>query len=126
MPYRLAAQPYLQELADFSRLPVSLAMRDQLDMVYIETARHAGTKPPRFDLGARIPVDLTAMGRAYLYGLPANERSTLFESIRRARGDARWRTIKNSLKRAFQMLDRKGYCLSLGDWRKDVLGSAPP
>ena len=79
MPYRLAAQPYLQELADFSRLPVSLAMRDQLDMVYIETARHAGTKPPRFDLGARIPVDLTAMGRAYLYGLPANERSTLFE-----------------------------------------------
>jgi DNA-binding IclR family transcriptional regulator len=126
MPYRLASQPYLQELADFSRLPVSLAMRDQLDMVYIETARHAGTKPPRFDLGARIPVDLTAMGRAYLYGLPANERSTLFESIRKARGDARWRTIKNSLKRAFQMLDRKGYCLSLGDWRKDVLGVGAP
>lgn len=126
MPYRLASLPHLQELADFSRLPVSLAMRDQLDMVYIETARHAGTKPPRFDLGSRLPIDLTALGRAYLYALPAGERTTLLDSIRMACGEARWKSVNAALKRSFQMLDRKGYCLSLGDWRKDVLGVGAP
>jgi DNA-binding IclR family transcriptional regulator len=126
MPYRLVALPSLQELADYSKLPVSLAMRDQLDMVYIETARHAGTKPPRFDLGSRIPIGSTAMGRAYLYGLPANERRTLFESIRLACGESRWKSISTSLKLSFSMLDRKGFCLSVGEWRKDVVGVGAP
>ena len=112
MPCRLASQPYLQELAHFSRLPLSLGMRDQLDMVYIETARYADTKPPRFDLHALAPIEVTSMSRAFLYGLPMEERPTLFESIRKARGKASWREINTATKRPFQLLDSKGFCLS--------------
>jgi DNA-binding IclR family transcriptional regulator len=126
MPCRVAALPHLRQLAETTKLPISLGMRDQLDMVYIETARHAGAKPHRFDLGTRMPIDVTSMGRAYLYGLPENERKTLLDAIRKECGEARWRKIRQGLKHAFQMLDKKGFCASFGDWRPDVQGVAVP
>jgi len=126
MPCRVSALPHMRELAETTKLPVSLGMRDQLDMVYIETARHAGAKPHRFDLGARMPIDVTSMGRAYLYGLPQNERKTLLDAMRKERGESQWRKIRQGLKRSFEMLDKKGYCASFGDWRPDVQGVAVP
>ena len=73
-----------------------------------------------------MPIDVTSMGRAYLYGLPENERKTLLDAIRKECGEARWRKIRQGLKQAFQMLDKKGFCVSFGDWRPDVQGVAVP
>lgn len=126
MPTRIAARPVLQELADFSRLPVSLGARDQLDMVYIETARHAQGHPARFDLGSRLPVETTAMGRAYLYALPADEREALLDALRAGMAPAAWRGIRGDLDRAFDSIARRGFCVSLGDWRADVFGAGAP
>lgn len=126
MPNRIAARPVLQELADFSRLPVSLGVRDQLDMLYIETARQAASPPARFDLGARIPIEVTAMGRAYLFGLPESDRKALLEAIRLRAGRNRWQTLRVALDRAFDSLAKRGFCLSIGEWRADVLGAGAP
>jgi DNA-binding IclR family transcriptional regulator len=126
MANRIAARPILQKLADFSLLPVSLGMRDQLDMLYIETARHAASPPARFDLGARIPIEATAMGRAYLFGLPESDRKALLEAIRLRVGKSRWRTRRVAFDRAFESLGKRGFCLSLGEWRTDVLGAGAP
>lgn len=126
MTSRIVARPVLQELANFARLPVSLGARDQADMVYIETARHAQGHPARFDLGSRLPIETTAMGRAYLYALPADEREALLESLRAKRGAGEWRRIRAGLDRAFDMIAAKGFCLSLGDWRADVFGAGAP
>lgn len=126
MPNRIAARPILQDLANFSRLPVSLGMRDQLDMLYIETARHAASRPARFDLGARIPIEVTSMGRAYLYGLPENDRKALLDAIRLRAGKSRWQTLRVALDRAFDSVAKRGFCLSLGEWRADVVGVGAP
>lgn len=125
MPYRIAARPVLQELADATRLPVSLGARDQLSMINIETVRHHGASPARFDLGARIPLATTAMGRAYLFALPETERRVLLERLREQSGRG-WREIRGGLDRAFDSLARRGFCLSAGDWRPDVIGVGAP
>lgn len=126
MPSRIVARPVLQKLADFARLPVSLGARDQFDMVYIETARHAQGHPARFDLGSRLPIESTAMGRAYLWALPKDEREAVLEALRARNGAGPWRRIRAGLDRSFEMIAKKGFCLSLGDWRADVYGAGAP
>lgn len=125
MPYRIAARPYLREVAQATGLPVSLGARDQLHMINIETVRHDNAPPARFDLGARIPLATTAMGRAYLFSLPESERRGVLERIRQEAGRD-WRALRSNIDHAFDMLDRKGFCVSVGEWRSDVVGVGAP
>jgi DNA-binding IclR family transcriptional regulator len=125
MPYRIAARPHLLEVARVTQLPVSLGARDQLHMINIETMRHDNAPPARFDLGARIPLATTAMGRAYLFALPEGERASLLERVRQEVGRD-WRTLRPNIDRAFDMLDRRGFCVSVGEWRSDVVGVGAP
>jgi DNA-binding IclR family transcriptional regulator len=125
MPYRIAAQPFLREVAETTRLPVSLGARDNLHMINIDTVRHDNAPPARFDLGARIPLATTAMGRAYLFALPDAERSGLLDRIRRDAGRD-WRAIREGIDGAFAMLKRRGFCISAGEWRADVVGVGAP
>jgi DNA-binding IclR family transcriptional regulator len=124
MPYRNHARPTLQALADMFKLPVSLGARDQLDMINIETVRHSGAPSARFDIGARIPIGLTAMGRAYLFGLPENERIQIMNAILKSVPGNERRTISKGFDMAFNSLTKHGFCTSLGDWRADVWGVA--
>jgi DNA-binding IclR family transcriptional regulator len=125
MPHRIAAQPYLKQVARATRLPVSLGARDQLHMINIETVRHDDAPPARFDLGARIPLATTAMGRAYLFALAESERAGLLERIRHQAGRD-WGKLRPAIERAFAMLEQRGFCVSAGDWRPDVVGVAAP
>jgi DNA-binding IclR family transcriptional regulator len=126
MPYRIHARPILQDLADRFKLPVSLGARDHLDMINIETVRHALSPTARFDIGARLPIESTAMGRAYLYALPAHERNLVVRAILK-KTDARHRKlVEKRIQDSFDSLQRDGFCLSLGDWRRDVWGAGAP
>lgn len=125
MPYRIAAHPFLREVAAATRLPVSLGARDQLHMINIDTVRHDNAPPARFDLGARIPLATTAMGRAYLFAVPESERRGLLDRIRRDVG-REWRTIRSGIDSAFEMIERSGFCISAGEWRADVVGVGAP
>lgn len=124
MPYRIHARPTLERLAERFRLPVSLGARDQLDMINIETVRHSDAPYARFDLGARIPIDCTAMGRAYLYGLPEGERGQVISAILKDASAKKKAQVQKGLDAAFNSLAKQGYCTSLGDWRADVWGVA--
>lgn len=125
MPHRIAAHPFLHQVAEATRLPASLGARDQLHMINIETVRHDKAPPARFDLGARIPLATTAMGRAYLFALPEADRKGLLDRVRQEAGRD-WRVLKGGIESAFDMLDRHGFCVSAGDWRADVVGVGAP
>jgi DNA-binding IclR family transcriptional regulator len=125
MPHRIAAHSFLRQVAEATRLPASLGARDQLHMINIETVRHDKAPPARFDLGARIPLATTAMGRAYLFALPEPERNGLLDRVRQEAGRD-WRMLKGGIESAFDMLDRRGFCVSAGDWRADVVGVGAP
>ena len=126
MPFRIVAEPILQKLANVARLPVSLGTRDQLDILYIETAHHRTAKPARFELGARLPIGLTSIGRAYLFAASPSERRIVLERLRRESDSASWPQVEAGLERAFGELRDRGFCGSFGDWRGDVFGVAAP
>ena len=126
MPHRIAARPILQELAEYSRVPASLGMRDQLEMLTIETARHPHMRPARFDLGSRLPIETTALGRAFLYGLPKGERETLLRRLRIRHGSADWGNVQARIDAAFESIAKRGFCVSLGDRRPDVFAVGAP
>jgi DNA-binding IclR family transcriptional regulator len=126
MPHRIVARPVLQDLADSSRLLASLGMRDQVEMLTIETARHPHMRPARFDLGSRLPIETTSMGRAYLFGLLVDERETLLRRMRLQHSRDEWRSIRARIDAAFESIAKRGFCISLGDRRPDVFAVGAP
>ena len=69
-------------------------MRDQLGMLTIETAHHPQMRPARFDLGSRLPIETSAMGRAYLFALAEDEREALLRRIRLQWPRSEWRGVR--------------------------------
>jgi DNA-binding IclR family transcriptional regulator len=126
MPHRIAARPVLQEIADFSRLPASVGMRDQLVMLTIETAHHRQMRPARFDLGSRLPIETSAMGRAYLFALAEDEREALLQRIRMQWPRSEWRGVRARIDAAFESIAKRGFCVSLGDRQPDVYAVGAP
>jgi DNA-binding IclR family transcriptional regulator len=126
MPHRMAARPVLREIAEFARVPASLAMRDQLLMLTIETAHHPQMRPARFDLGSRLPIESTAMGRAYLFALAENEREALLRRVQLQWSRSEWRGVRAGIDVAFKSIAKRGFCLSLGDRRPDVYAAGAP
>ena len=114
------ARPLMQELADYTHTVVSVGTRDRSSMIYLE-GRHstAATVSLRREPGTRVPIATTAMGRALLCGLPAEERAQLLEKIR-LKDLVNWPKHKLGIEQAMRDYQERGFCLSIGDWRSDV------
>lgn len=118
---RKVAKPHMQELADYTSGSVALGSRDRLQMTYVELAHGINTVSLRLDVGARIPIQQSALGMAFLHGLPENEREFLIEAIRRNEGKG-WPKVKKRLAVAFKELDQHGFCVSLGNFERTING----
>jgi DNA-binding IclR family transcriptional regulator len=116
---RQMARPLMQELADFSHTMVSLGMRDRLSMIYVENCRSQAALTLRLDVGARIPVASTAMGRAYLAEISSSERDDILERVREL-DELAWPTLRDRVMRAVDEYHALGCCTSFGDWQPDV------
>jgi len=119
MGIRQIARPFMQELAEYSGLSVSMGGRDRLEMIYLEHCRPHTAVTLRLDLGSRIPIATTAMGRALLAALPAEERKYLLEHIERHEPE-RWPKIRTALDQAVEDYRTRGFTVSIGDWQPDV------
>ncbi|WP_245549148.1 IclR family transcriptional regulator [Noviherbaspirillum massiliense] len=116
---RQLARPYMQELADFSAATVSLGMRDRLSMIYVENCRSQAALTIRLDVGARIPIALTAMGRAYLAEVSESERNDILERVREL-DEYTWPSIRTGVMHSVEEYHSIGCCTSFGDWQADV------
>jgi DNA-binding IclR family transcriptional regulator len=123
MDIRRIARPLMQELSEHTKGAVHLSVRDRLSMVLIDTYRN----PASFfvDIGARVPVATTSIGRAYLCALPQPERRKLLDEIRQAHGDE-WPRIKKAIDQALVDYEKFGFCMAVGEWRREVNGVAVP
>jgi DNA-binding IclR family transcriptional regulator len=126
MPQRVATRLVLQEIADFTRLPVSVGARDQLNMLMIETAHHPQMQPARFDLGSRLPIETSAMGRACLFAMAEDEREALLQRIRLQWPSSEWSGVRARIDDAFESIAKCGFCLSLADNAPDVYAVGAP
>jgi DNA-binding IclR family transcriptional regulator len=125
MRIREIARPFMQELADYSKASVALGSRDRLNLVYIEHCRSATGLTLRLDVGAKVPLATTAMGRALIAALPTCEREFLLGHMERNEG-SRWPVIRAGLEQAIEDVAHRGFTLSHGDWKPDVSAVGVP
>ncbi len=120
---RRAARPLLHALSQQTNASVHLAINDALHMQVIDTYWHSSAFV--IDIGSRVPVVTTSLGRAYVCSLPEEERKAILEQIR-ARRPAEWPLNRKRFEDAFRDYQQHGFCLALGDWRRDVNAVAAP
>jgi len=125
MDTRRLARPLMQALAEHSQGAVNLGVREGLHMVYVDTYRSASNFLIQLDVGSKIPLSTSAMGRAYISALPEGERVELLEQIRQEDED-NWPEVKAGIDQAMSDYKEYGYCLSLGAWRNEVNAVSVP
>jgi len=116
---RQLARMHMQELANYAGAVVALGTRDRLDLLYVELARSKHGGMLRLMQGSRLPITTTAMGRALIAALPADEREWLLGYIKRQEGK-NWPKVKTGIERAIRDFETRGFVLSLGDWERDI------
>jgi DNA-binding IclR family transcriptional regulator len=114
---RRVARPLLQSLAEQTPTAVHLAVRDGLEMVLVDTYRTSAAF--LVDIGSRVPLATTSLGRAWLCAIPDPARRRILEQLRRAE-PAGWPQLRKGIDTARAQFQAHGYCLGLGDWRREV------
>jgi len=113
---RARARPFLIELAERTRLSVHLAVRDRLDMVVIDVIRpRSAVLVSRLEVGARMSLSRTAIGRAYLAALDEADRAKLLTGLQAAEGDD-WGHVGGRLETALQETIERGFAVATGEW----------
>ncbi|MEG0342808.1 MAG: IclR family transcriptional regulator [Acinetobacter sp.] len=122
---RTQAQPFMEEMSTYAQAPVAMATRDRLNMIYLNVIHTDSTMTMRRPIGSTLPIHSSSLGRACLAAMDEKERHYLFDAIKK-RNEENWPNIKRNLERSVRDYQDYGYCLSIGDWTKDVNSVAVP
>ena len=71
---RHLSEPYREEVMRETGGAVAVGGRDRHSMIYFGQSRNGLTLGVQLDVGSRIPIATTAMGRAYIWALPPEDR----------------------------------------------------
>lgn len=118
------ANPLLQDFADRFDVSVALGIREQSDILYVgyRASHNVGTL--RLRLGSLMPISTTAIGHAYLWALPARERSALIRTLKADATDPA--SLLDQIQDSFDQLDSTGTCTVLGGYQRDAYGISLP
>ncbi|HWM67883.1 MAG TPA: IclR family transcriptional regulator [Steroidobacteraceae bacterium] len=116
-------RPVMERLAQFSGANVGLGTRERLNMVYVEACQGPSLVGLRLDVGSHVPIISSAMGRAYLAAISEDERTHLTKQLKKER-KADEAAVQRELDLAVKDLNAHGFCISTGDWHRDIHGVA--
>jgi DNA-binding IclR family transcriptional regulator len=123
MDVRQLARPLMQELAEFSGATVAIAVRDKLSMIYVEVSHSTAALALTLQVGSRIPLATSAIGRAYMARASGQERDEILNRAREL-DDQAYANVVTGLERALADDREYGCATSFGDWQKHVNGIA--
>ncbi|MGE0800061.1 MAG: IclR family transcriptional regulator [Lautropia sp.] len=119
------AAPRMHEVARRLRINVGVAVADRDEMVYLESIRHGGRPALRTVVtGQRVPMELTALGQAWLAVAPARQRQALIALFRGRRTAAAWPAIAAAIARSKAEIDAGRCCAAA--WQPEVVSVALP
>ena len=116
---RYLSEPFREEVMRATGGAVAIGGRDRTSMIYFGQSRNGLTLGVQLDVGSRIPIATTAMGRAYIWALPSDERSALLRDLREHYG-SRWPRMRDGIERAGETVAKYGFAISAGEWQDDV------
>jgi DNA-binding IclR family transcriptional regulator len=107
-----AAQPLMTELASRQRVNVGLGTEDAGEIVYLQSVRgNAGTAFRRIMSGSRAPLEISAIGLAWLAGASPELRREKLAGIAPRYG-RKWARIEAGVAAAEASVRKLGYCVS--------------
>src|ERR1700756_2584281 len=115
---RHLSEPFREEVMRATGGAVAIGGRDRHSMIYFGQSRGM-TLGVQLDVGSRVPIATTAMGRAYIWALPPEERATLLRELREHYG-SRWPKMRDGIERSGEMVAKHGFAVSAGEWQTDV------
>jgi DNA-binding IclR family transcriptional regulator len=116
---RHLSEPFREEVMRETGGAVAVGGRDRHSMIYFGQSRNGLTLGVQLDVGSRIPIATTAMGRAYIWALPLDERAALLRELREHYG-SRWPKLRDGIERSGEMVAKQGFAISAGEWQADV------
>ncbi len=116
---RHLSEPFREEVMRETGGAVAVGGRDRHSMIYFGQSRNGLTLGVQLDVGSRIPIATTAMGRAYFWALSPDERANLIRELREHYG-SRWAKMRDGLDRSGEMVAKYGFAISAGDWQDEI------
>lgn len=127
---REVARPHMSKLARELSGATYLAVPEGTEMVLIEIARsrEAGLRS-HHEIGTRIPMATSALGRAYLSALAQWHPSRypqVMQQLQDHHGEEQWPDILAGIQAAQTLWQSEGYVLSLGEVNPQIHSAAVP
>jgi DNA-binding IclR family transcriptional regulator len=116
---RHLSEPYREEVMRATGGAVAVGGRDRHSMIYFGQSRNGQTLGVQLDVGSRVPIATTAMGRAYLWALSDDERAALLRELREHYG-SRWAKMRDGIERSGETIAKHGFAISAGEWHDDI------
>ncbi len=123
---RQLAKPYMDEFARQTNMSVGLTCRDRLYMIYVENCLPPKASLLRMDIGHKLPMATTSAGRAYYCSIAERGRKIIEDSMAEKYGPKSWPEKKEGLDRAMEEYKKHGFCLSLGEWDRNINSAGVP
>ncbi len=122
---RQLARGQMQRLALEEDVNVALASRDRLQMIFVETCDGPSITTLRLEIGQRVGLPHTAIGRAFLAGISGKEREYLFGHLARLHGED-WPGLHRLVMQGVEQVAARGFCLVRDEWHRGTIAVAAP
>ncbi|GAP34502.1 IclR family transcriptional regulator [Piscinibacter sakaiensis] len=113
------ARPHMEALAEQTQAAVSLGVRHGTEMVYVAHCRSTARLILGLDVGTRIPLAPTAMGRAMWSAADAGLRALVLRALQ-AEQPRDWPRLLEGLQRAEREVAQRGYACSASEWESEI------
>lgn len=117
----------MRALCEGPNLHVTAALgeRHQFKVVYMAVRRSQQAVSLTLNVGARLPLFHSAIGRAILCSMPGDERERITRQADQENPDDA-AAMRRSLAQGLSDYRQYGFCTSFGSWRSEVNGIAVP
>ncbi len=125
MRVRQIAHEYMQQLASHANASVALACRDRLSLIYVDACSSSALTTLWLDIGSRVGIGISAIGRAYLAGVSDAVREEMFEQLARRHGSD-WPDLKARVLDSIAEIHERGFCYVDNEWKREVRAVGAP
>lgn len=113
------ARPFMESLAEQTQAAISLGVRHDTSVVYVAHCRSTARLILGLDVGTRLPLAETAMGRAIWCASTPGMQALIARRLQ-AEDPARWPAREAGLRRAIEEHAQRGYAVSASEWEQDI------
>jgi DNA-binding IclR family transcriptional regulator len=118
---RLRARERMQRFADEEDLMVVLSVRDGMVMVCQVLCRGRGALTVRLEVGSRVALPFSAMGRAWAATLEHSVRAAVLDEIGQHYPGHDFRP---EMEEASAQIRKSGFCMTISELEPDLMGAA--